>query len=240
MLDAAAWPDIASAVCEARASSPCACPRYTEGSVGKLEIKDIHRGAFTGPGRDEAVVALSGCESGASSSFTYGGRTLLRRTSAGWIRLVYTPGALGQCIPIVSAAGIARLVCHAVSGHMGYYEYTWAIIGYDETRERRDEFLDFWTHGPDASESIARICAVRRFDVLGREAYAKGDVRALSVVVNVDSTVRCVRGASSCADAGVGSVPITLRFEMRGDRLEVAPEARAALALLAQRAAPRP
>jgi hypothetical protein len=220
----------------------CACPGYTDfGSPGsgdgmRLDIVAFHRGAFSAPDRDEAVVGVTGCESGASSSLSYGSHALVRRTGSRWYRIVYAPGALGDCTSIVSGAGLFHLICHQVSGNMGMYRHQSSLLGYLQkpggTEERAQEIFGFETNSHAQAtngtgfQGELRINTERRFEILGAAAYSAGDDRALSIEIEVESRLECIGGPSVCADTKVGtaSFPITLTFD--GRAFAVAPGSR--------------
>ncbi len=243
----------AAPVKSSRGAWACACPSYTElgrdPDGGQLEAVSFFRGAFSKAGRDEVVVDLAGCETGASSSLTYGGHALLRRAPVGWTRLSYEPGALGECTAVVSADGQSRLVCRTPSGNMGPYRNELSLLAYAEApagaKEHREEILSFSSQTTDPSVNGAgftgplRILEAKRFEVLGRERYAAGDDRALSIEIDVESRVACVGPATACAGVVLGAELHPLRFGFDGARFAIEPASRQALARLRERDADR-
>jgi hypothetical protein len=203
---------IVEAICGARAKGrSCACPSYTEqAGVGELHVKSIRPGAFTGARQEEAVVEIEGCESGASTSLSYGSRALVRRTTAGWKRVSYAMGALGACTPVVPVAGIERLVCRVFSGHMGLYRETVSLIGWasrsGSTVEESQEIVEYWT---GMAGGRLRVLRTKRFEVRGKDA-------ALRIEMDVETD---------------GAL-MPLRFAFDGTRFSVTPESRPALTLL--------
>jgi hypothetical protein len=160
-----AFLSIVAALCGTTPSptGTCPCPSYTElAGAGELRVTKIHRGTFSGAGRDEAVVAIGGCESGAASSSTMASRALLRQTASGWKRVAYAPGALGECAPVVSSTGLERLVCRALSGHMGLHRETVSLFGWSDQGEENEELVAYWT-------TVPPVLTTKRFELRGRE-----------------------------------------------------------------------
>jgi hypothetical protein len=212
---------IARVLCEGSAArARCGkCPSYTEfaGEAGDLRVVSLHPGHFSGPGRIEAVVALEGCESGASSSFTFGGRALVRRAPEGWQRVHYAAGALGKCTAILSGAGRSRLVCHVDGGHMGVYPETFFLLGFDADArdgtvvEERDPFLELVHHQPAEPPTDFQVV---RHTLRGKARYEAGDDKALGF----EATVR-VR---------VPPWEARLRYRLEGSAFVIEPGSRAA------------
>ena len=118
---------VVAALCEGRPTTAqggrtaCACPSFTElpGEATELEIGNLIAGAFSDPAADEVLAPTLGCETGAGSNHTYGGRALLRRTPRGFERVHYAPGALGACAAVPSPRRRTFAVCELESGQQG-------------------------------------------------------------------------------------------------------------------------
>jgi hypothetical protein len=229
----------------------CACPAFTElhGADGVLVLEAFHQGSFTAADRDEVAVKTTGCESGAGSSFSFEGRALVRRAPQGFERLAYDRGPFGDCTPVVSGARVARLLCHAFSGHAGLYSHDYALVGWVAAGAaatiRKQEFLHFSTNSPDPSvngpgfRGELRVLEPKRFEVVGKDRYAAGDDKALAVEIDVATRVECVGGPPECPKPGVDKASFALRFVFDGAKLEPAPESKAALEKLRTRDADR-
>ncbi|APR87127.1 hypothetical protein A7982_12476 [Minicystis rosea] len=195
-------------------------------------------GRYSGPGREEMVVAMrGGCETGASSSHTDGARAVVRKLPGGWQRTFHRPGALGECTPIhASRTGRSRLVCRVVSGHMGLYYDTFSLIGFDEpegeTDERADTFLRLVSHDVAylraQTQGPLSVFVVQRFVVQGREEVQAGDDKALAVEIALRSSLDCAGGASGCPGVDRRTFDAALRFAFDGGTLRITPETRAA------------
>jgi hypothetical protein len=209
-------PAIERALCEGFTpeKSACPCPSFMDrAGPDVLEIGAIHYGAFTAPVREEAVVALTGCITGAASSLTYGARALLRRGASGWRRVLVTSTALGACKP-VEVAGVVRLLCEQHAGNMGLYSHTLAFLGYLGDREDLQEVLEVWTEeGAIPPSPLPRVVKVTR--VALRSDALEVDVE--SEIVRVDKR----------------SFP--LRYALDGTRFVPTKETRSELAALAKR-----
>jgi hypothetical protein len=225
----------------------CSCPGFTgsENAEESLGIKAIYTGAFTSAGLDEAVVETSGCESGASSSQTYGGYVFLQRGSAGWKLGFYHHTAPGKCTPLRSSDGRTSLVCDLVRGHMGLYPHEFRRLSFTQRRggisADEDLFLQFSSNGDDAQLADASgkiyLLDVPRFEILGREAYTAGDARALSIEIDVQSRIKCVAAPPLCTKRAVDSRLLQLRFAFDGSKLVITPASRPALRQLKRRQA---
>jgi hypothetical protein len=85
------------------------CPAYTNEAGHKPTIGAPVMGAYTGPGRTEALVDLSGCEAHANSS---GGTVLLRREQGRWKRISYLGGIRAHtCLTLRRNDGKDLFVC---------------------------------------------------------------------------------------------------------------------------------
>jgi hypothetical protein len=219
----------------------CHCPSYTDfggtdAPGSDLTIIAFHPGAFSATDREEAVLGIAGCESGATSSLSYGAHALVRRAKSGWFRLVYQSGALGDCTGIVSGAGLSRLICRQESGHMGLYRHQISLLGYVQkpggTEERTQEILAFATNSPDPAvfgpdfKGELRILTEKRFEILGTAAYSAGDDHALSIEVEVEGRVKCVGPLSGCPHAALATALLPLTFTFDGRAFAVAPGSR--------------
>jgi hypothetical protein len=228
-----------SPVTSDRSGFRCKCPSEAELDGGELELLAQYPGHFSGPGRDEVVVETRGCETGASSSQTYGGRALVRRIAGGWGRALYAPGSLGACGAILSHAGRSRLLCHRLSGHMGLYSRTFTLAGFDEVdgkvEERSVEILALTTHDeapPSRPAGPVYLLDLQRYAVVGKATYEAGDERALAIELTVRSRVSC---ASGCPDVDTSTMVLPLRFAFDGSRFHLAAESQPAFARLEAR-----
>ncbi|MFT3767247.1 MAG: hypothetical protein QM820_17250 [Minicystis sp.] len=214
------------------------CPSYTDfaGMDNGMDLT-FFPGRFSGPGREEVVVAMrGGCESGARSGQTYGGRALVRRMPDGWQRTYYQAGALGDCTPIFSRAGRSRLVCHLVSGHMGEYEETFALVSFDEAAGQPDErdegilllFTSDVAYLRRTTQKPLNVVTLQRHALLGKAQYEAGDDHALALEATVQSRVDCVGGASGCPGVDRSTFDSPLRFVFDGSAFHLAPESKAA------------
>jgi hypothetical protein len=231
----------------------CHCPSYTDfGGTDAAEGMDlsiiaVHPGRFTAADREEAVIGTAGCESGATSSLTYGAHALVRRAKSGWYRIVYASASLGDCTEIRSSVGISRLICRQDSGHMGLYRHQISLLGYVQkpggTEERTQEIFAFSTNSPDPAvfggdfKGELRILTEKRFEILGALAYSAGDDKALSVEVEVESRVKCVGPVSGCPHAALATALLPLTFAFDGRAFAVAPGSRRQLDLVKAREA---
>lgn len=236
---------IAREVCESpsvargKAGFKCTtCPSYTEfaGQAHDMDLA-LFPGRFSGPGREEVFVAMKGgCESGASSGQSYGGRALVRKTPSGWQRSSYAAGALGECTSILSRAGRSRLFCHLRAGHMGVYRETLSLVGFDEAEEQNTLILELYEHDVAylrrSSKEPLPVLALQRHSLIGKERYEAGDDRALSIEVSVRSSVDCVGG---CPGVDRSSFDTALRYVFDGTAFQLALESRAAFARLEPR-----
>lgn len=238
---------IARAICESDAvagGAPvirCACPKYTDlPGDDKMRIEVYHRGQFSGPGRDEVVVATRYCETGASSGQTYGGRALVRRTPDGWRRVFYNPGALGVCTVIHSGTGRSRLVCSRAGGHMGIFFEELVLIAFDEkngkVREARSSILDLETQVPPI-EGYAYRFDIGRHPLSGQAAYQAGDDRALALDATVVSRIYCVGAASVCPGLVPSRATFALHYTFDGSKFHLAPASEAAFRKMKARGA---
>ncbi len=244
--------DVVRVLCEAseavagKRGFRCDCPSYTEMTFTVaeglgLELGPFFPGHFSGPGRDEAVVVMSGCESGAGSSQTYAEAALVRRTPAGWERVYHQHDALGDCASILSPGGRSRLVCHRTGGHQGHYPVAFNLVGFDEvgveTRPILDPILSFTTHegGPCCAPDPVFKLDVTRHALLGKAAYEAGDERALTFEVSVRSHVVCVDHPDACARLGLAPVTLSLRYTFDGTTFRRAPESAATEEMLRSR-----
>ncbi len=204
MLGAPARLAIARALCEtgkvtARASGwSCACPDYAELPADEMGIVALHPGQFSAPGREEVAVVTRGCETGASSSQTYGGRALVRRTAGGWQRVYYAPGTLGEL----------------------------ALVAFDEAggqvNETRSVILEVETTIPD-TRGPAYHRDIVRHGVSGGAAFRAGDDHALAVDATVRSRIECLGGADACRGVTAGTVDFRLRYVFDGARFRLSP-----------------
>jgi hypothetical protein len=223
---------IARALCEtgkvtARASGwSCACPDYAELPADEMGIVALHPGQFSAPGREEVAVVTRGCETGASSSQTYGGRALVRRTAGGWQRVYYAPGTLGECTGVVSRTGRSLLVCRRTGGHMGAYFDELALVAFDEAggqvNETRSVILEVETTIPD-TRGPAYHRDIVRHGVSGGAAFRAGDDHALAVDATVRSRIECLGGADACRGVTAGTVDFRLRYVFDGARFRLSP-----------------
>lgn len=231
----------------------CHCPSYTDfGGTDAAEgmaltIIAFHPGRFSAADREEAVLGTAGCESGATSSLTYGAHALVRRAKSGWYRIVYASAALGDCTEIVSSAGISRLICRQGSGHMGLYRHQISLFAYVQkpggTEERTQEIFTFQSNGADPKifgddfKGELRILTEKRFEILGAPAYSAGDDRALSIEVEIESRVKCFGAPSGCPHAALATALHPLTFTFDGRAFAVAPGSRRQLELVKEREA---
>jgi hypothetical protein len=231
----------------------CHCPSYTDfggtdASEGQdLQIYVIHPGRFSAADREEAVLGIAGCESGATSALSYGAHALVRRAKSGWYRIVYESGGLGDCTAIVSVTGLSRLICRQDSGHMGLYRHQISLLSYVQkpggTEERTQEIFAFATNSPEPAvfgpdfKGELRILTEKRFEILGALAYSAGDNHALSIEVEVESQMKCVGPLSGCPHAALATALHPLTFTFDGRAFAVAPGSRRQLELLRAREA---
>jgi hypothetical protein len=226
--------DIARALCDSAtvtardAGFACACPAYTELPIGELTIGAFQPGHFSGRGRDEVVVATGGCETGAGSNQTYGGRALVRREAGIWRRVFYAAGALGDCTSLPSRQERSRLVCHRTGGHMGATFDELSLVAFDdangETKEARSTILHLRSlseRTPTSPGAEYRL-ELTRYAITGRDAYMAGDERALTINAVVRSRIACA-GASTCGGLTPGTVDFQLRFGFDGTTFRLSP-----------------
>jgi len=96
------------------------CPSFTgfADSDGRAAVSEPLPGAFTGPGRTEALVYLFSCEPHANS---YGGTVLLRKEQGKWRRISYAPGlGSSSCLTFRRDDGTDLLVSQGGDVAQGY------------------------------------------------------------------------------------------------------------------------
>jgi hypothetical protein len=221
------------------------CPSYAElaGLEAGMDLTAFFPGHFSGPGRDEVLVATSGCESGASSSQSYGARVLVQKTPGGWERTFYRPGALGQCTPLLSRTGRSRLFCQRRAGHMGEYPLTWSLVGFaeiaGEIEARDDLILAFVTRDVPYLRGFTKaplhLLELVGHELVGKAKYEAGDERALALEVTLRSRVDCVGGPSGCPSVDTSPYEAKLRVVFDGSTFRLAPESRPAFDRLRSR-----
>ena len=201
----------------------------------------ITTGHFSGPDRDEAVVATSGCETGAGSSMTDESRAVVRRTSAGWQRVFAESGAIGDCKPIVSRRGRTRLICQVVGGRFGQVYYHFDVVAFDDAdgsvREQRTPIVSFSTQAPIPNfETPSQLFQfdVTRFALRAKSEYEAGDDRALGLDLGIQSRASC-RPKADCAGPDTTTRSLSLTYSFDGESFSLAPSSRAAFAVLEAR-----
>lgn len=209
----------------------------------RVAFGPFYPGRFTGHG-PEVVVAMSGCESGASTAQTYGARALVRKTAHGWHRMYYAPGALGHCTALVPQRGRSRLLCRVTGGHMCAYFDALELHAFRDSgktvQEKTATLLSVGSNNlggsnpPCASDPVV-LNRIARYRFRATARRATGRRRARGLVVDVVSSVRCPRTPHACT--GTGRVRrFTLHYTFDGRVFRLAPDSRAALAALQTRA----
>ncbi|HEY4120125.1 MAG TPA: hypothetical protein VGM56_19810 [Byssovorax sp.] len=240
---------VVAALCEGRPTTAkgdrtaCACPSFTElpGDATELEIGNLISGAFSEPRADEVLAATLGCETGAGSNHTYGGRALLRRTTRGFERVHYAPGALGACRAVPSPGRRTFAVCELESGQQGTSRTTYTKIAFEDVAghvEARDqEIVDLHSHagGPGgAAEPLYRV-RVTRHALIGAAAYEAGDAATLALVIEVRTSVTCDESPHLCAGIDGAAREASLLYRFDGRSFALAPESAAAYAAVKAR-----
>ena len=211
--------------------------RRSRGNL-RTDLGPFFPGHFTGPGRDEVVVVLRGCESGAGSSQTWASHAVVRREPEGWRLVDFERDALGDCTSVLAPSGRSRLVCHRSGGHMGVYWGEINLVAFDETaglvEQQSPPILRYeWS---ESGEEPFDVIGVTRFAVLGKRAYEAGDERALSVDAGIWSTVRCGGDPKKCAArADKATIQLTLRYGFDGATFRLTPASRPAYERLRSR-----
>jgi hypothetical protein len=211
----------------------CVCPSYSDDPEGinRMTLGPFFPGHFTGPGRDEVVVVLQECESGAGSGQTYASHAVVRREPPGWKLALFERDALGDCTSILSPSGRSRLVCHRIGGHMGGYFGALNLVAFDETARQAEQqnqpiFRYEWNQG---GEDPSDVIGVTRFAVLGKRAYEAGDERALSMDVGIQCSVQCGEDRKKCAAlADKATLHLSLRYTFDGATFQLTPASRPA------------
>lgn len=231
---------VARVLCESKplVKGRCKCPSWAELDGIGLQIGTILTGHFSGPGRDEAIVETSGCETGAGSSMTDASRVLVRRTEAGWQRVFAEAGAIGNCLPFVSGRGRARLVCKTSGGRFGEYQNVFNLVAFDddgeEVRQETAPLVSYTTHlllptFPAPSPLFG--FQVTRFALRGAAEFEAGDDAALALDIVIRSDVKCT-SAAECASFDATTKDLALTFDFKGERFELTQASRSAEATL--------